>query len=79
MFSIYPTFDSFCTIITQEELHMENNENMVTSSNAATNGNMAQNDHVEKSKATMPAVNRTFKSTVFIMLFEDKKNLLELL
>ena len=57
---------------------MENNENMVTSSNAATNGNMAQNDHVEKSKATMPAVNRTFKSTVFIMLFEDKKNLLEL-
>ena len=48
---------------------MENNENMVTSSNAATNGNMAQNDHVEKSKAvTMPAVNGTFKSTVFIML-----------
>ena len=24
------------------------------------------------------AVNRTYKSTVFIMLFEDKKNLLEL-
>ena len=42
---------------------MGNNEKMVTSSNAATNGNMAQNDHVEKSKATMPAVNRTFKST----------------
>ena len=57
---------------------MGNNENMVTSSNAATNENMAQNDHVEKSKATMPAVNRTFKSTVFIMLFEDKRNLLEL-
>ena len=57
---------------------MGNNEKMVTSSNAATNGNMVQNDHVEKSKATMPAVNRTFKSTVFIMLFEDKKNLLEL-
>ena len=78
MFSIYPTFDSFCTIIIQEELHMGNNEKMVTSSNAATNGNMAQNDHVEKSKAAMPAVSRTFKSTIFIMLFEDKRNLLEL-
>ena len=57
---------------------MGNNEKMVTSSNAATNGNMAQNDHVEKSKAAMPAVSRTFKSTIFIMLFEDKRNLLEL-
>ena len=35
-------------------------------------------DQTGKSGATMPAVNRTFKSTVFIMLFEDKRNLLEL-
>ena len=31
-----------------------------------------------ENKAAMPTINRTFKSTVFIMLFEDKKNLLEL-
>ena len=51
---------------------MENNENMTT------NGSMAANDNVEKSGAAMVKVNRTFKSTVFIMLFENKKNLLEL-
>ena len=63
---------------------MENNENMVTNDGLAANDNVAENDSMVtsdqtgKSGATMPAVNRTFKSTVFIMLFEDKKNLLEL-
>ena len=51
---------------------MGNNENMIT------NGSIAANDNAEKSGAAMVKVNRTFKSTVFIMLFEDKKNLLEL-
>ena len=63
---------------------MENNENMVTNDGLAANDNVAENDSMVtsnqtgKSGATMPAVNRTFKSTVFIMLFEDKRNLLEL-
>ena len=63
---------------------MENNENMVTNDGLAANDNVAENDSMVtsdqtgKSGVAMPAVNRTFKSTVFIMLFEDKKNLLEL-
>ncbi len=63
---------------------MGNNENMVINDNLAANDNvvekdsMVTSDQTGKSDAAMPAVNRTFKSTVFIMLFEDKKNLLEL-
>ena len=63
---------------------MENNENMVTNDSLTANDNVVENDSMVtsdqtgKSGVAMPAVNRTFKSTVFIMLFEDKKNLLEL-
>ena len=60
---------------------MGNNENMVTNDKLATAGNMTEisnTENAEKRGVAMPAVNRRFKSTVFIMLFEDKKNLLEL-
>ena len=63
---------------------MENNENMVTNDSLTANDNVVENDSMVtsdqtgKSGVAMPAVNRTFKSTVFIMLFEDKRNLLEL-
>ena len=63
---------------------MESNENMVTNDSLTANDNVVENDSMVtsdqtgKSGVAMPAVNRTFKSTVFIMLFEDKKNLLEL-
>ena len=57
---------------------MGNNENMTTNSKMATNVNMMENSNAEKSSELMLTVNRTYKSTLFIMLFEDKKNLLEL-
>ena len=57
---------------------MGNNENMTTNSKMATNVNMMENSNAEKSSELMLTVNRTYNSTLFIMLFEDKKNLLEL-
>ena len=57
---------------------MGNKENMTTNSKMSTNNNTMANSNAEKSNEAMLTVNRTYKSTLFIMLFEDKKNLLEL-
>ena len=50
------------------EIKTTNSENTVNSANSVNSANTA---------VTVP-VNRTYKSTLFIMLFQDKKNLLEL-
>ena len=50
------------------EIKTTNSENTVNSANSVNSANTA---------VTVP-VNRMYKSTLFIMLFQDKKNLLEL-